>query len=492
MAKESICPTCGAKRGRAIKPQRVRDPLHNLIEFKTDQFEHTMWRVIQTPPFQRLRRIRQLGFSELVFPGATHTRFAHSLGVFHTARHLIGVIQRYIGADTGRQYREHQAQVALAASLVHDVGHGMFSHAFEEVGKSLSLPMAEHEKVSNELIRNSEITEVFKELGGGFAQDVAAVIDSKKPSSLYDTVVSSQFDADRLDYMQRDRLMTGIESSGIDATWLMANLEIASVPLNADDEQSGRIETLVLGPKAFHAAENYVLSLFQLYPNVYYHKTTRAAEKLFSVLLTHLISLIRSDGVAKTGLPKNHPIVRFALEPEKLTTAVALDDTVFWGALPLMIDAQDEKVAMCSNILMERRLPKCVDIRMLMESAYTLRRGISSDEKIKRKAKIRLACKDISQKIRALPLAQTAGPPRILLDETRRTPYKSFEDSKGLLDQILIRQGDSNILDMADISETVASAETYDVCRVYTFSGDTEADNEVENIIRTSAKEVQK
>ena len=352
--------------------------------------------------------------------------------------------------------------------------------------------MAEHEKVSNELIRNSEIAEEFRELGGGFADDVAAVIDSKKPTSLYDTVVSSQFDADRLDYMQRDRLMTGIESSGIDATWLMANLEIATVALNADDEQSGKIETLVLGPKAFHAAENYVLSLFQLYPNVYFHKTTRAAEKLFSELVTHLITLVRSDDVTKTGLPANHPIVRFALEPDKLTNAVALDDAVFWGALPLMIEAEDVKVATCAKILRERRLPKCIDIRMLMENAYAVRRGISSEEKTKRKATIRLACKDISQKIRNLPIAQAGGAPRILLDETRRTPYKSFEDSKGLLDQILIRQGGNNILDMADISETVASAQTYDVCRVYTFSGDTEADNEVWNIIRTSAEEAQK
>ena len=69
-----------------FRPQRIRDPLHNLIEFGADQFEHTLWRVIQTPPFQRLRRIRQLGFSEFVFPGATHTRFAHSIGVFHVAR----------------------------------------------------------------------------------------------------------------------------------------------------------------------------------------------------------------------------------------------------------------------------------------------------------------------------------------------------------------------------------------------------------------------
>ena len=272
----------------STKAERVRDPLHNLIEFGPDQFESTLWRVIQTRPFQRLRRVRQLGFSELVFPGAVHTRFSHSIGVFHTARQLMELIRREMGPGV----QDHQLKVALAASLVHDVGHGMFSHSFEEVGKELALPMAQHEKVGEALIRDGEIAEALKqELGSGFAADVAALLGSKEPSNLYGSVVSSQFDADRLDYMQRDRLMTGVQSSGIDATWLMSNLEIGKVKARADEASSSTLETLVLGPKAFYAAENYVLSLFQLYPNVYFHKTTRAAEKLFSCLMSRVLRL---------------------------------------------------------------------------------------------------------------------------------------------------------------------------------------------------------
>src|SRR5216684_3162145 len=104
-----------------------------------------------SPSFQRLRRIRQLGFSEFVFPGATHTRFAHSVGVFHVARQMMRDIRR----DNDRS---HARDLALAAALVHDVGHGMFSHAFEKVGKHLNLPMAHHETVTEQLIRNSEIS----------------------------------------------------------------------------------------------------------------------------------------------------------------------------------------------------------------------------------------------------------------------------------------------------------------------------------------------
>jgi HD superfamily phosphohydrolase len=330
----------------AIKPQRIRDPVHNLIEFDAGQFESTLWRVVQTPPFQRLRRVRQLGFSDLVFPGATHTRFAHSIGVFQTARALMGIIRRYIGRDPSKQFREHQANSALAAALVHDVGHGMFSHTFERVGESLNLPMTKHENVGEALIRDSEITEVLnQDLGSGFANDVASLIGRKEPGNLYDAVVSSQFDADRLDYMQRDRMMTGVESSGVDLVWLMANLEIASVRTGTDADASSHVETLVLGPKAAQTAESYVLSLFHLYPNVYLHKATRGAEAVFGALIRRVLKLGSQGDEALTGLPENHPLIRFAREPDELRHALNLDDTVFWGALPLLVDASDGSIA---------------------------------------------------------------------------------------------------------------------------------------------------
>ena len=168
------------------RPQRIRDPVHNLIEFGIDQFEQTLWQVAQTPPFQRLRRIRQLGFSEFVFPGATHTRFAHSLGVFHIARQLMRVIEKHIH-DGHRVFGEHQAKVALAAALLHDVGHGVFSHAFEAIGKEFGLTMAEHEHLSAVIIRETEIADALnKPLGKGFADEVAALVGQKGPGNLYD------------------------------------------------------------------------------------------------------------------------------------------------------------------------------------------------------------------------------------------------------------------------------------------------------------------
>ena len=355
----------------ARKPQRMRDPIHNLVEFDKDEFEHSLWRVIQTPQFQRLRRIRQLGFSEFVYPGATHTRFSHSIGVFHTARSLMRIVRRHIESDSSRDFWHHQAQVALAAALVHDVGHGMFSHAFEPVGAALGLPLAAHEKVGEILIRDSEIAqELNRELGSGFASDVADLIGRKEPGNLYHSVVSSQFDADRLDYMQRDRLMAGVQSSGIDLVWLMANLEIASVATGADTEATGSVETLVLGPKAIQAAENYVLSLFHLYPNLYLHKTTRGAEMMFAALMRRLVQLLQDGRGSGTGLPPRHPISNFAVDPERIENALALDDAVFWGALPMMASATDKVVNRLAEGLQNRSLPECIDIRRHVEHEF--------------------------------------------------------------------------------------------------------------------------
>jgi HD superfamily phosphohydrolase len=470
-----------------FRPQRIRDPLHNLIEFGSDQFEHTLWRVIQTPPLQRLRRIRQLGFSEFVFPGATHTRFAHSIGVFHVARQLMGVIERYIRADSNRQYRAHQAQVALAAALVHDVGHGMFSHAFEGVGKKLNLPMARHESVSEQLIQNSEITDAFGELGGGFANDVASVIKAGKPGNLYDSVVSSQFDADRLDYMRRDRMMTGVESSGIDATWLLANLEVASVQTGADADAVGSIETLVLGPKTFHVAENYVLALFQLYPNVYFHKATKAAERVFASLILRLVELVRDGSGDRTGLPNRHPIRRFAADPEKLENALGLDDTVFWGALPMMVEADDAVIADYARRLWCRDLPKCVDVRQWFEQEIPPIRNADKKERAERGAKILFHCDNVIAAFDEWASNRTGPERATFIDQDRRTPYKKFQDSQSLLNQILIRAGKDTV-DMAEISPVVASAETFEVCRVYVTAGDTEAKCMIENILRTQGR----
>ena len=464
-----------------------------------------MWCVIQSSQFQRLRRIKQLGFSELVYPGATHTRFAHSVGVFHTARRLMEVIEKHLKRNNA--FEETTAHIALAAALVHDLGHGPYSHAFEEVGKRLNLVMAHHEKVTDLLIREGEISKALNGLGSGFATDVADLIKKSGPSSIYGAVVSSQFDADRLDYMQRDRLMTGAHHGSIDFDWLLSNLEIGTVQHGVDLEVVGEIDTFVLGPKAIYAAEAYLLGLFQLYATVYLHKATRGAEKIFTELLTRVITLARNDSTAKTGLSENHPLINFARKPEDLNCTLALDDSVIGGALSMMADADDRLISDFSRRLRDRKLFKCIDIRERLTqklgskaleksrlpqnstpadpSLQATKQGNFTTEEERRIDALDRACSAVEKRLVEFVNGNSGEIPRLLVDKAERSIYKLFEESKGPLNQIMMRPGDGvdKPIDVASISQVIKAIAPFKAFRVYMVEGDHKAKVFVNQII---------
>ncbi len=181
------------------KPERIRDPIHDLIEFSREDFDQTVWDALESKEFQRLRRVKQLGFSELVFPGATHSRFAHSVGVFHTARRLSALIQNRL-PDL---FDVDRARIATAAALVHDLGHGPFSHAFEDALKRLGLARRHEDWTVAIVTGNTEVSEILSKYAPGFEKSVADLIASETPVDIYSAIVSSQFDADRLDYIRR-------------------------------------------------------------------------------------------------------------------------------------------------------------------------------------------------------------------------------------------------------------------------------------------------
>lgn len=454
--------------------QRIRDPLHDLIEFNiSNELERTLWRVIQTRPFQRLRRVKQLGFSDLVYPGACHSRLAHSIGVFHTARQLMVAVRNF---GERMESREHRA---LAAALVHDLGHGPFSHAFETVGKRLGLKLADHEHVSDLLIRQGEVAEILNDMGSGFAIDVADIVKKEGKVTVHNAVVSSQFDADRLDYMRRDRLMTGTQHAAIDFAWLMANIEIASLPTGVDDLQTGTVETFVIGPKAIHAAEAYVLGLFQLYPTVYFHKATRGAEKLFTELLVRVVMLAKDGSAARTGLPDHHPLIRFAQDPENLEIALCLDDTVIWGALSLMAEAEDILARSLATRLRDRDLYKCVDIRSRVSHAFDPE-GKGEAERV---AKIDTCCAKVSAKLTEWVNDDAGRNYRILFDEAKRSPYKDAVGSIGPTERINVKTDGGKFVDLKQRSRVVANLADFTLFRVYHDRDDSEANAVIDGII---------
>jgi uncharacterized protein len=409
----------------------------------------------------------------LVYPGATHTRFAHSIGVFHTARELMKIVREQDGTNEARE------KMALAAAMVHDVGHGPFSHAFETVGKRLSLKLADHEEMSDRLIRTGELSEILKEMGGGFANDVADMIKKDGKQTVHNSVVSSQFDADRLDYMRRDRMMTGSQHSAIDLTWLLANLEIGEVSVGVDEAEVGKVPTFVIGPKAIQAAEAYVIGLFQLYPTIYFHKATRGAEKLFAELLVRIVELVKDGLITRVGLPENHPLIRFAYSPEDVETALALDDTVVWGALPLLKDSKDLLLREFSDRLLNRRLFKCFDFR----TQITHKMDPKNERDPQNVAEINRCCADVMLKLEEWEKLNKGDVPRLLTDQSERTPYKAGGGTSGPTEQINVRTDGGALIDLKQRSEVVAALSVFKLTRVYHSSSDADALKAIQRIV---------
>lgn len=351
------------------KGRRLRDPVHGLIVFdETDPIDALAWRLIDTPEFQRLRRIRQLGVSEFTFPGAVHTRFAHSIGVFHTARTLVGVVKREM-KRLKKRFETPKSEVALIAALLHDLGHGPFSHTFEGVQASRGVKRR-HEQWTADIIRNPDgrIRALLEAHRTGFTDEVAGLLEKEDPEDIYHAIVSSSFDADRLDYLRRDKLMTGTGAGGLDFDWLIDNVRVAEIELDAPDEDGGearRVPTFCLTAKALPAAEQFLLARYTLHQQVYFHKATRCVEHMIGKLLRAIASLAggQDGSAAKAGLPDGHPLLRFfAPDGETVANYLALDDTLILGSLDALSKAEDTVVAEVATRLKERKLYKALDI----------------------------------------------------------------------------------------------------------------------------------
>ena len=318
-----------------------------------NETDRIAWRLLDTKEFQRLRRIRQLGFSDLVYPGATHSRFAHSIGVYHTARQLIDVIVRH----QGKRHDAGRARVALLAALLHDVGHGPFSHAFESAAEAVGLTRR-HEVWSAEIVQgDTDVNGVLRDIDGQLPNQIGALLKEEEAKDIYAAVVSSQFDADRIDYIQRDRLMSGVQFGHVDSDWLIDCLEVGSVTIGGRSDYV-QVPCLYLGPKGIDVAEDYLEARFRLYWTVYMHKTTRAAEKMLEALLVAAASSLRNCGLAC-----REPVLRYlTAETPSLGAYLRLDDAAVWAALAEYAECPQPRVAELAVRLRDRNLYKCLEV----------------------------------------------------------------------------------------------------------------------------------
>lgn len=451
------------------RTQRIRDTVHNLIEFDAGEFEQTCWKVLNTRPMQRLRRVKQLGFSEFVYPGACHSRFAHSVGVFHTARQLVGVVNRRLGSQ---RFDGDEARLAMAAALVHDVGHGPFSHAFEDALKRLGIAKR-HELRTQQILQETDVIHAFEEFAD-FPRRIGELVEASYPKNIYASLVSSQFDADRLDYMRRDRLMSGTQQSGIDYEWLIANLHVRKVPIQVDGAHIGKAEALVIDEKSILAAEGYIFSLLYLYINVYFHKTTRGLEKIFSALIELLAKKIIDGSWAATGLPKTHPLVAFLRDPEAIGPFLQLDDAVIMGAMSMLAESSDPSIAELALRIRDRRIYGCVDISKRMAATF----GLPGEGEAGPKSESTRAA-DVAERVarvgelameRGLLAPEADGLAGILEDTAPRSPYKRVSDGSRPFSRIHVIGADDQLHDLADMSPAVNALSDFKAYRMYARS----------------------
>lgn len=236
-----------------MKEEKVfKDPVHKYI-YVQDQ---TIWDLINTKEFQRLRRIRQLGTCFLTFHGAEHSRFSHSLGVYEVTRRIISQFERNQYEDWPKEER----LLCLCAALLHDVGHGPFSHSIEKTFGS------HHEEWSCRIVLgDTEVNQVLRRVSPAFPRQVADVISKTYHREIVVSLVSSQLDADRMDYLIRDAYFTGVNYGTFDLDRILRVMR----------PYQGHI---VVKESGMHAVEDYLMSRYQMYWQVYFHPVTRSAE----------------------------------------------------------------------------------------------------------------------------------------------------------------------------------------------------------------------
>lgn len=310
----------------------LNDPIYGFISLTHD----ILLDLIDHRFFQRLRRINQLGLSHLVYPGALHNRFHHALGAMHLMMGAIEVIRQ-----KGQEITEDEARGALIAILLHDIGHGPFSHALEH-----SLV----EGVSHEEISALFMNRFNDEMDGKL--DLAIrIFNNNYHKQFLHQLVSSQLDMDRLDYLRRDSFYTGVTEGNIGSERIIKMLNVA------DDQ-------LVVESKGIYSIEKFIVSRRLMYWQVYLHKTVLSAEFMLVNILKRAKWLAESN-VALFGSPAlqdflfhNYGLEDFQSKPELLDKFARLDDFDIMGAIKVWTDHEDRVLSLLSKKLMDRNLFK--------------------------------------------------------------------------------------------------------------------------------------
>lgn len=339
----------------------INDPVHGFINIPSG----VVLKIVEHPWFQRLRDIKQLGFTNLVYPGATHSRLSHALGAMHLMREAISVLRL-----KGVPITDKEEEAAAVAMLLHDIGHGPFSHALE----NNIIAGVSHEEISLALM--NKINEKFN----GEIDLAVSIFEGKYKKHFLHQLVSGQLDTDRLDYLKRDSFFSGVAEG-------MIGLERIIKMIAVHDN------TLVVEEKGIYSIEKFLISRRLMYWQVYLHKTVVAAEQLLISILSRA-RYLSTQGFKLDGSPAIRYFLVRQFTPETfaqdqvLEMFTRLDDTDIMSAIKQWQYCSDLTLATLCQMLTERKLPKLLffetkpDISLYNSSLESVKLHFGENSKI--------------------------------------------------------------------------------------------------------------
>ena len=345
----------GMELKRLDETKVLKDPVHSYIHIHYE----VIWNCLDSKEFQRLRRIRQLGGDFQVYPTAEHSRFSHSLGVYEIVRRMVTEVKSLCVELT-----EYEKVCVMLAGLLHDVGHGPFSHAFEHVTNH------SHEEYTAKIILgNTELNSILRAVSRKLPEDIVSIIQHTHENDILNQIVSGQLDADRMDYLLRDSYFTATSYGQFDLERILRTMRVRKT-------SEGR-KVIVVKHTGIHSVEDYIMARYQMYWQVYYHPVARSYEAVFIQLFNRLKDIFKDN---KDYFEDIRVLVPF-LEKSEVSEEeyFRLDENSLLYCCALIQDKGDVIAADLAKRLQNRKLFEYVDYNeenlaqiqnMLRENGY--------------------------------------------------------------------------------------------------------------------------
>jgi len=315
----------------------LKDPVHSYIHIHYE----VIWNCLDSKEFQRLRRIRQLGGDFQVYPTAEHSRFSHSLGVYEIVRRMVTEVKSLCVELT-----EYEKVCVMLAGLLHDVGHGPFSHAFEHVTNH------SHEEYTAKIILgNTELNSILRAVSEKLPQDIVSIIQHTHENDILNQIVSGQLDADRMDYLLRDSYFTATSYGQFDLERILRTMRVRKTA-------EGR-KVIVVKYTGIHSVEDYIMARYQMYWQVYYHPVARSYEAVFIQLFNRLKDIFKDD---KDYFEDMKVLIPFLGKSDvSVDEYFKLDENSLLYCCSLIQDKEDKIAADLAKRLQNRNLFEYVD-----------------------------------------------------------------------------------------------------------------------------------